>query len=111
MTTTAFKRQRTMLSQHLALLVAIATVAWIIVTQQVALADEAAEREPAISENEREHWSFKPLANPELPQNQELGWARNTIDHFILARLEKVGLTPASPTDRVTLIRRVTLDL
>jgi hypothetical protein len=38
-------------------------------------------------------------------------WPRNDIDRFILARLEKEGLKPSSEADKVTLIRRVTLDL
>ena len=33
------------------------------------------------------------------------------MDRFILARLEKEGLPPSPATDRITLIRRVTLDL
>ena len=36
---------------------------------------------------------------------------RNPIDRFVLARLEKEGLTPNPEADRHTLIRRVTLDL
>ena len=39
------------------------------------------------------------------------GWARNPIDRFILARLEKEGLKPSPEADRVTLIRRLYLDL
>ncbi|RPH38889.1 MAG: DUF1549 domain-containing protein, partial [Planctomycetota bacterium] len=36
---------------------------------------------------------------------------RNPIDAFILARLEKEGSAPSPEADKVTLIRRVTLDL
>ena len=35
----------------------------------------------------------------------------NPIDAFVLQRLQKEGLTPSAEADRVTLIRRVTLDL
>jgi hypothetical protein len=38
-------------------------------------------------------------------------WIRNPIDAFVLARLEREGLTPSPDADRATLIRRVTLDL
>ena len=38
-------------------------------------------------------------------------WVRNPIDAFVLARLEREGLTPSPEADRETLIRRVTLDL
>src|SRR5208337_2478801 len=36
---------------------------------------------------------------------------RNPIDRFIVARLEKEGIRPAPEADRVTLIRRLYLDL
>ncbi len=40
-----------------------------------------------------------------------LGWPRNPIDNFILARLLKEGLRPSPEADKRTLIRRVTMDL
>jgi hypothetical protein len=58
-----------------------------------------------------EHWSFVPPQRPALPRARRTGWARNAIDHFILARLEKEGLQPSPEADRPTLIRRLTLDL
>src|SRR5205814_2855992 len=36
---------------------------------------------------------------------------RTPVDAFVLARLEKEGLKPSPPADRVTLLRRVTFDL
>jgi hypothetical protein len=36
---------------------------------------------------------------------------RNPIDRFILARLEKEGLCPSPEADRITLLRRLSLDL
>jgi hypothetical protein len=38
-------------------------------------------------------------------------WLRNPIDSFILARLERERVTPSTEADRVTLIRRLSLDL
>src|SRR6478609_6112793 len=38
-------------------------------------------------------------------------WCRNAIDRFVLARLEREGLSPSPEADRYTLIRRVSLDL
>jgi hypothetical protein len=38
-------------------------------------------------------------------------WPRGAIDRFILARLEAVGLRPAEPGDKRTLLRRATFDL
>src|SRR6185436_11712610 len=48
---------------------------------------------------------------PDLPSTKNAGWTKNAIDHFILARLEREGLTPSRPASKETLIRRVTLDL
>ncbi len=57
------------------------------------------------------HWSLiKPVAAP-LPAVKLKAWPRNSIDHFILARLEQEGLAPSPEADRISLIRRVTLDL
>ena len=59
----------------------------------------------------REHWSFVTPVRPMIPAVGAAGWPRNEIDHFILARLEREGLTPASEAPRRTLARRVSLDL
>src|SRR5262245_37333876 len=57
------------------------------------------------------HWSFQSVRRPPLPVVKNPAWARNAIDHFILARLDKEGIAPSAEADKVTLIRRVTLDL
>ena len=57
------------------------------------------------------HWAFIPPVRPELPQVHHEQWVRNPIDAFVLARLEKEGLSPAAEADRATLIRRLNLDL
>jgi hypothetical protein len=57
------------------------------------------------------HWSFIPPTRPPLPAVKNVGWVRNPIDRFILAGLEKHGLTPAPEADRRTLARRLSLDL
>lgn len=57
------------------------------------------------------HWSFITPQRPELPVPSTANWVRNPIDQFVLAKLEATGLTPAPEADRLTLIRRVTLDL
>lgn len=38
-------------------------------------------------------------------------WSSQSIDRFVLASLEKAGLSPSPAADRRTLVRRVTLDL
>ncbi len=52
------------------------------------------------------HYSFIAPQRPPIPAA-----ARNAIDHFIQARLQREGLAPAPPADARTLMRRVTLDL
>jgi hypothetical protein len=60
----------------------------------------------------QQHWAFLPPERPAPPAIRNPQFAiRNPIDRFILARLEKEGLSPAPETDKVTLIRRVSLDL
>ena len=57
------------------------------------------------------HWSFKPVVRPELPAVANESWVRSPLDHFILARLESEGLSPAPQADKRTLARRAALDL
>ncbi len=58
-----------------------------------------------------DHWAFQPIKRSESPVVKERAWVRNPIDAFILARLEKEKLTPSKDADRVTLLRRASLDL
>jgi mono/diheme cytochrome c family protein len=65
-------------------------------------------------EAEREtpkHWAYIKPVRPPLPQIKNRSWARNPIDYFILARLEKEGLAPSPEASKETLIRRVYMDL
>jgi len=57
------------------------------------------------------HWSFIPVERPPVPEVTRKDWIRNPIDAFILARLEREGLSPSPEASKETLIRRVTLDL
>lgn len=63
------------------------------------------------NEGGEKHWAFVAPSMPAFPEVKNLDWGRNPIDRFILAKLEKEGLTPAPEADRVTLIRRLSLDL
>jgi mono/diheme cytochrome c family protein len=58
-----------------------------------------------------DHWSFIPPARPAVPVVGNPQWVRNPIDGFVLARIEREGLQPSPETDRVTLLRRLSLDL
>ena len=57
------------------------------------------------------HWSFAAPVRPETPPVSEPSRARNEIDRFVLARLDKEGLKPSPEADKPTLIRRASLDL
>jgi mono/diheme cytochrome c family protein len=59
----------------------------------------------------KKHWSYVKPVRPRLPDVKQSDWIRNPIDSFILSRLEKEKLTPSKEADRVTLLRRVHLDL
>ncbi|HEY6404399.1 MAG TPA: DUF1549 domain-containing protein, partial [Blastocatellia bacterium] len=58
-----------------------------------------------------QHWAFIPPVRPPLPEVKNRAWARTPVDNFILAEIEKAGLTPGPEADKVTLIRRLSLDL
>lgn len=57
------------------------------------------------------HWSFERPVRPAAPAVNRPEWLRNSIDAFVLARLDREGLSPSAEADRETLIRRVSLDL
>ncbi|NBW95911.1 MAG: DUF1549 domain-containing protein [Planctomycetia bacterium] len=59
----------------------------------------------------RGHWAFERVERPDVPDAKDASWARTPIDRFILARLEQEGLAPNPEADRVTLARRLALDL
>ncbi|PYV09587.1 MAG: hypothetical protein DMG07_22890, partial [Acidobacteria bacterium] len=52
----------------------------------------------------------KNTKNP-VPGVGNQAWVRNPIDAFVLSRLEREGITPSPEADRITLIRRLSLDL
>jgi mono/diheme cytochrome c family protein len=79
-----------------------AVKAWINAGAQ-APADEAA--------GVKVHWAFVAPRRPALPAVKQAGWGRNSIDRFVLARMEQDGLAPSPEADRVTLLRRAHLDL
>ena len=57
------------------------------------------------------HWAFIPPERPAVPPVAGAEWARNPIDAFVLARLEREGRSPSPEADVLTLLRRVTFDL
>ena len=57
------------------------------------------------------HWSFIRPQQAALPAVSDEAWSRNPIDRFVMEKLDMAGLKPSAEADRVTLIRRATLDL
>jgi hypothetical protein len=63
------------------------------------------------------HWAFEAPRRPAVPAvPARAGWrsqvqVRNQIDAFVVDRLARERLAPAPEADRVTLLRRVSLDL
>jgi len=64
-----------------------------------------------ITPAERKWWAFQKVATPAPPVLQNKSWARNAVDQFLLASMEKKGLTPSPQTDKRSLARRAFLDL
>lgn len=59
----------------------------------------------------KKHWAYIPPERSPLPEVKNTRWSTNPIDRFVLARLEKEKLAPAPEADRITLLRRLSLDL
>lgn len=64
-----------------------------------------------ITPDERAYWFYQPVRTPQPPVFRAADRVRTPIDAFVLRRLREKGLTFAPDADRLTLIRRVALDL
>lgn len=69
------------------------------------------ETSPGLGQSAGDHWAFQPVKKVDPPDVANPTWVRNSIDRFVLARLEAEGLRPAAEADRRTLIRRLSYDL
>jgi len=58
-----------------------------------------------------QHWAFAPPQRPEPPPVLDRQWVRNSIDAFVLDRLEQDDLRPSTPAAASALLRRLSLDL
>lgn len=58
----------------------------------------------------KQHWSFAAPVKPVEPAVNTT-WAKTPIDRFLIAEMQKKGLTPNGPATKEALIRRLTLDL
>ncbi|MEM7475886.1 MAG: DUF1549 domain-containing protein, partial [Planctomycetota bacterium] len=63
-----------------------------------------------VTESDRDFWSFRPLANVEIPETSS-SWPKTESDRFILARLDSKGLQPNPALSDQARIRRAYLDV
>ncbi len=59
----------------------------------------------------RQWWSFQPITRPAVPTPRNTAWSTNSIDRFLLAKMEPEGLAPTVDADPRTFIRRLTFAL
>ncbi len=57
------------------------------------------------------HWAWQPLSKPVVPEVSDKAWPADSIDRFVLAKLESKNLKPVSDAGPETLLRRITFDL
>lgn len=59
----------------------------------------------------KKHWAFIPPQKLEIPTVKGKIWTKNSIDQFVLAKLEQEGIKPSQEADKETILRRLSLDL
>ncbi len=66
--------------------------------------------DPLVSEEDRQHWSFRKPVRPVLPVTK-MGDAYNALDTFVIQKQQEAGLAMSVEASRAVLIRRVYFDL
>ena len=69
------------------------------------------ESDPMVSSEDRQFWSFQSPRQTDTPSVSGSDRVRQPIDAFLLARLEKAGLSFSPEADRQTLARRAYFDV
>src|SRR6185369_5696976 len=60
---------------------------------------------------QRSYWAFQPVAKTAPPKVSKKDWAKNPIDAFVLEKLTAEEIAPNPKADRLTLLRRATIDM
>src|ERR1700735_4798629 len=60
---------------------------------------------------QKSYWAFQPVKKSPLPAVKNKDWVKTPIDAFILAKLEEKNLQPNPRADKLTLLKRVTIDM
>ncbi|MDP7133192.1 MAG: DUF1549 domain-containing protein, partial [Planctomycetota bacterium] len=58
-----------------------------------------------------EHWAYQKIQRPDVPKVKNTARVRTPVDAFILARLEREGMTMSADASKEKLIRRVAFDI
>ncbi len=71
--------------------------------------------------SKKDHWGFQPVTRPAVPKPKNDSWCKNSVDRFILAKIEEKGMLPGDPpetgslaeqrTKKEALLRRAYFDL
>lgn len=56
-------------------------------------------------------WALRPVEDPVVPKVQAADWAASDVDRFLLAAMEREGLSPSPAASPGTLLRRLSFDL
>lgn len=73
--------------------------------------DEPSIMPVAVPSPPTEHWAFRPVQRPSVPEVRNLSWCWTDIDRFILAKQEAAGVAPVGDADPGRWLRRASLDL
>src|SRR5713101_5892413 len=87
---------------------------WITAGLPMPAGGTVAKKEPkggVVTDEAKRYWAYQPVKRRTPPAVKNVAWVKYPIDAFILAKLEAKGLTPATPADKVALIRRAYYDL
>jgi len=60
---------------------------------------------------QRSYWAFQPVAKTAPPKVSKKDWVKNPIDAFVLEKLTAEEIAPNPKADRLTLLRRATIDM
>jgi mono/diheme cytochrome c family protein len=71
----------------------------------------AASADIVVKDKDKQFWSFQPPVRPAVPQPKHAALVRNPIDAFLLVKLEEKNLSYANEASKLSLLRRVALDL
>jgi len=64
-----------------------------------------------VVKDKKSHWAFQPVSRPAVPTVKNAAWCKNSIDKFVLSKLESKEMLPAPAADREALLRRAYFDL